>query len=970
MVTAAGTPAGYGPADLQSAYALPGGTAGAGQTVYVVDAYDDPSAESDLATYRSTYGLPPCTTANGCFAKLNQSGAAAPLPVANSGWAAEESLDLDMVSAVCPACNIRLIEANDHGGGLYTAVHEAVLLGARFISMSWGGGEFSGETSYDSYFNAPGVLFAASTGDNGAAGGPSYPAMSPNVLAVGGTSLRRAANSRGWSETAWSGAGSGCSAIEAKPAWQAFIDSGTCTRRAGADVSAVADPGTGVAVVNGGGWSVFGGTSASAPVVTAIYALAGTPAATSAPQSFPYENSTSFTDVTSGSTGSCAAALICNAATGWDGPTGLGTPIGTAAVTDSGTSSAPPPPTALGATLSVSSPVVPGLSTTATVTPMIPAGRTLASIAWSSSRADCSFAPADSASTTISCGAAATGSATISARVTDSTRATKTVSAPLAFDTITRSGLALSVSFDGQTGATASLCTSALSPLVATVTDTASGEPVKGVRVTVTKQPVGTTSAYTVATGLTGAAGTVSLPQLVTAAATYRIFTTAVGDFAASAPDTVGVTVTRCTLQASATASTQSAWYGDAVTVSGTVTRPDPSGSGTLPVVGLRVPVTLTLPPTTTSTGATVPGRVIQLATPATAPDGTYTASVKATASGELGATIAGSPSFTPVSADAGPLTVNIPTTTLTTPGYTGTIAYGDKVTVSGVLTATGASTYPVAYQSVAVKEAVPGVTLPRLLGSLRTGVDGSVTGAVMPTASGTITLVFAGAPGLPAATATVGTVTVDSWTPSLQLSAGSTEVGYGTPVTFSGSVTRTSPPDGTGPAAWVPLKIVLTPTSGNPVTLASTMTTTGGTFTVRGTPLTSGTVSAVLTNVAGYVNGASAPVAITVDTWTPAITAHLSASSVTSGSVMTVSGTVTRSCAVASGAAAYLAVKVYLTPSGSSTPTLLRSVLTTSTGSFSAPTVPRASGTVTVVVSGVPGYISATSPGMALTVT
>src|SRR5206468_583666 len=131
----------------------------------------------------------------GCFAKLNQNGASSPLPAYNAGWAGEEALDIDMVSATCPACNIRLIEANDAGNNLYLAVQKAVALGARFVSMSWGGGEFYGETSYDSYFNVPGVLFAASSGDNGNAGGPSYPAMSPNVLAVGGTSLTRASNS-------------------------------------------------------------------------------------------------------------------------------------------------------------------------------------------------------------------------------------------------------------------------------------------------------------------------------------------------------------------------------------------------------------------------------------------------------------------------------------------------------------------------------------------------------------------------------------------------------------------------------------------------------------------------------------------------------------------------------------------------------------------------------------------------------
>jgi hypothetical protein len=330
-------PSGYGPSSLQSAYKLPAG-AGSGQRVYIVDAYDDPNAASDLNAYRSQFGLPACTTANGCFQKLNQNGATSPLPSGNTGWAGEISLDLDMVSAACPSCGITLIEANDASDNLFTAVKEATNLGAKFVSMSWGGPEAGSESSYDSqYFKSTGVVFTASTGDNGYAAGVIYPATSVDVVATGGTSLNTASNSRGFTETAWSGAGSGCSSDETKPSWQSGISA--CSRRATADVSSVSDPNTGVAVYQtygGSGWAVYGGTSAAAPFIASVYALAGTPGASDKPPSDPYAHTGNLFDVTSGSNGSCSPAVLCKGGAGWDGPTGLGTPNGTAAFTAGG----------------------------------------------------------------------------------------------------------------------------------------------------------------------------------------------------------------------------------------------------------------------------------------------------------------------------------------------------------------------------------------------------------------------------------------------------------------------------------------------------------------------------------------------------------------------------------------------------------------------------------------------------------
>jgi hypothetical protein len=326
---------GYGPSDLDSAYNVPT-TLGSGKTVAIVDAYDDPNAASDLSTYRSNFGLPACTTANGCFKKVNQNGATSPLPSANAGWASEIMLDLEMVSAICPQCHILLVEASSPTtANLGTAVNTAVAQGAVAVSNSYGGSESSSETSYDSsYYKHPGVAIVASSGDSGYT--REYPAASPYVTAVGGTALSRTSNSRGWTESVWStssteGAGSGCSAYEPKPSFQ--TDAG-CVRRTIADVSAVADPATGVAVYDSygsGGWTVFGGTSVASPIIGAMYALANSPAPSAFPNSYPYANTSALYDVTTGHTATCSPAYLCTGEVGYDGPTGLGTPNGAAA---------------------------------------------------------------------------------------------------------------------------------------------------------------------------------------------------------------------------------------------------------------------------------------------------------------------------------------------------------------------------------------------------------------------------------------------------------------------------------------------------------------------------------------------------------------------------------------------------------------------------------------------------------------
>jgi subtilase family serine protease len=329
-------PTGYGPADITSAYNLP--DTGAGQTIAIVDAYDDPNAEADLATYRSTYGLPPCTTANGCFRKVNQQGAASPLPSPDSGWGVEISLDLDMVSAACPKCHILLVEANSESvADLGPSVDTAVSLGANVVSNSYGSrGEFSGEQDFNGYYHHPHVPIVVATGDYGYGNGAqfinsiAYPAAAKNVIAVGGTSLTKDSSSaRGWTESAWSGSTSGCSAYIDKPSWQ---KDKLCDMRTIADISAVADPNTGVAVndtFGQNGWMVVGGTSAATPIIASVFALAGN-AALQHYAAGLYAYPGHFNDVITGSNGDdCSGTYLCNAVPGYDGPTGLGTPNGT-----------------------------------------------------------------------------------------------------------------------------------------------------------------------------------------------------------------------------------------------------------------------------------------------------------------------------------------------------------------------------------------------------------------------------------------------------------------------------------------------------------------------------------------------------------------------------------------------------------------------------------------------------------------
>jgi hypothetical protein len=385
------------PANLLTAYNVDGATPPTTQTIAIVDAFDDATIASDLQVFSTQFGLPACNEANGCFRKVNQFGTTTPLPASagelERGWAQEIATDVETAHGLCPACHIVLVEAESNSNAnLYAAEQTAATLGATEISNSWGGGEPSTDSQV---FDHPGVAVVASAGDYGylnwfsetAPESADYPASSPHVVAVGGTRLNLNASTKAWeSETVWndggfaggafkgSGAGGGgCSVPFVAPAWQQSLPNwssvGCGSSRAVADISADADPYTGIAVYDSTetegnrGWATIGGTSVAAPIVASLFALAGGAHGVAYPARTLYENQllspASLHDVTVGSNGecrkpfekgsgtsgctvaeqaqTCSATAICLAGSGYDGPTGVGTPDGLAAFAPPGT---------------------------------------------------------------------------------------------------------------------------------------------------------------------------------------------------------------------------------------------------------------------------------------------------------------------------------------------------------------------------------------------------------------------------------------------------------------------------------------------------------------------------------------------------------------------------------------------------------------------------------------------------------
>ncbi len=338
------------PQDLHAAYALPTETASSpSQTVAVIDAFNDPTIEADLGVYDEQFGLPPCTRANGCFRELNQQGSPNPLPQKNGGWASEISIDVEMAHAICQSCHVLLVEADSESfADLAAAVETAVGAGATEISNSYGAAEKRSYLSFAGEYDHPGIVIAASSGDcgyldeacPGELRGAEFPADSPDVLAVGGTTLKDRHGT--WTSKVWDEGGSACSELFEAPAWQSsapgFAATGCGQGRAIADVAAVGNPNTGVDVFDstpeGGeptGWSVFGGTSVSSPIIAAEFGLAGGAQGVAYPAATLYAHlgdSAELYDVVAGRNGACHHATICHAAVGLDGPAGVGSPIG------------------------------------------------------------------------------------------------------------------------------------------------------------------------------------------------------------------------------------------------------------------------------------------------------------------------------------------------------------------------------------------------------------------------------------------------------------------------------------------------------------------------------------------------------------------------------------------------------------------------------------------------------------------
>lgn len=313
---------------------------GAGQVIGIVDAYDDPNVQNDLAVFSKEYNLPACNASNGCLREVFENGRR---PTANANWALEISLDVQWAHAIAPQATILLVETSSNSlNDLIAGVDLAVRNGASVVSMSWMSGEFSSEASLDNHFVTNGVTFFAASGDSGT--GTAYPAASPNVLGVGGTTLTLDSKGNYSSEKAWSGSGGGISKYEHEPTYQALLglpDDGA-GRRGIPDVSYNGDPSTGYAVydsvaINGlTGWLQVGGTSAGTPQWAALTAVVNSMraasrkahlnAANSALYSLVKSNAAaSFHPVTQGNNGTCGQ--ICDAMTGYDYITGMGTPF-------------------------------------------------------------------------------------------------------------------------------------------------------------------------------------------------------------------------------------------------------------------------------------------------------------------------------------------------------------------------------------------------------------------------------------------------------------------------------------------------------------------------------------------------------------------------------------------------------------------------------------------------------------------
>jgi len=512
-------------------------------------------------------------------------------------------------------------------------------------------------------------------------------------------------------------------------------------------------------------------------------------------------------------------------------------------------------PTVLGGTLAVNNPAVPGLPTQASVAAELPTGRTLTGVAWRVAASACSVVPTgDGSQASVTCPATQTTGTTVTATLTDSTGATKAITSPLTMQTTgTRRAITLGLTVDGQ-DADAEVCSAIPAAVRGLALDTATGLPIKGLSVTFNKQTPTALTPSSAGTKVT-VDGYATTALATSVPLSYGATTLATGMFLASSATRVAATPVRCTASLTAASSADTLWYGETVSVTGTVRRTVATADDTT-VSRVAVPITVRNPDT---------GRTVVAATALTSTTGSFSATFRATTSGRLAASITGTAGLLATSADLGDLTVRIPTTDLTSSLDRTDVGYAGTVTVSGSLTKTAATVGPLGSASLQVRVTQPG-RLPVTVATGLTRADGTYTIPFLGKLAGDVSVVFGGAAGLPAATATAGALTVGTWSPSLTLASSTSAVTLGGYAVMSGTATRTY--DGTTePARSLRVSLFLTPTGGGaPVLLTAVTTTSTGTFRANAYPRTSGTVTAVVTSVTGYDNATSAgvPLAIT----------------------------------------------------------------------------------------------------------
>ncbi|GAB3856845.1 hypothetical protein GCM10028801_14500 [Nocardioides maradonensis] len=515
-------------------------------------------------------------------------------------------------------------------------------------------------------------------------------------------------------------------------------------------------------------------------------------------------------------------------------------------------------PTVLGATIAVNNPAVPGLATQASVAPSLPTGRTITAVQWRSARTDCSFSSPTGLQTDVTCNASTTSATTVTVTLTDSTGATKSVTSPLTFASGTARPVTLALGAAGQQpadGGNAAVCAGAPFALRATVADTASGAPIKGLTTAFTKQTATTTTTTAGAAGTATSTvdGVAANSQTATVATTYRARTAAGTVYSAGGPATVVAVPATCATALTAGIDDTATYDADPVTVSGRLTA---SAAGT-PVAAAGVKLVVKLTPAT--------GAAVTLGTATTAADGSFSTVTKPTVSGTISVGLAASVGYAAATATAGTVTVTLPDTAITGSVDATDVGYGGTIHVSGTLQkVAGSTTTPLASKPVGVY-VTPTGGAPVKIGTATTTASGTYTMALALRVSGALSVGFTEVPGQPAASAAVGTVTAGTWTTSTTATSSASSVALSGTVTFTGTVTKTYA-GATQPAGGIKVSVYFTAAGATTPTLVTlTTTVAAGTYSARVAPRASGTWTLRIVDVAGYAGSAAAPLTITV---------------------------------------------------------------------------------------------------------